>query len=184
MEFIGILLALSIVIVNGQNFTVEVQKHYEFENALKEGQGVWQHRSEASLAKTLRINDLVGGTKMIHLTLCIQPYDTSQNVTFYIDDIRYSNDGPSDNITVLFNGLKIATFKTVEKWRAGQEWNVFRNSGRIGPSLEAMEGQYVLTVYAKTDEWGVELDRIRINAENHSPAKELFCDATYTEPLK
>ena len=66
-------------------------------------------------------------------------------------------------------------------WGAGHEWNVFRNSGPLGPAINMMPGEYVLTVSAKTDRYGVELDRLRINAENQSLTKPIFCGASYVD---
>lgn len=153
----------------------EIQKHFEFEDALSEvQQDRWVWRSEASNLKTLRIVDEIGSSE-IRFQICVMPYNTSANVTLHIDDIRYSNDGPSDNVTVRFNNIALAGFQTAERWRSGHEWNVFRNSGPLGPSLNLAPGQYYLQVNVRTDRWGIELDRIRVNAENQDPVSQLFC---------
>lgn len=159
---------------------VEIQKHFEFEDALTETQqDMWVWRSEASGLKTLRIEDQAGQAR-IELSICVTPYNRSQNqnVTLYIDDIRYSNDGPSDLVRLRFNNINFANFSTFEKWRSGHEWNVFRNSGNLGPAINLREGRYNLTISVVTDRWGVEFDRIRVNAENQNPGKDLFCGAS------
>lgn len=157
---------------------IEIQKHYEFEDALRQDQdGMWVWRSEASELKTLRIEDQEGLSR-VKFTLCVEPYNATQNITLYVDDIRYSNDGPSDNITLIFNGIAFAKFQTLEKWRSGHEWNVFRNSGNLGPALNLRPGRYDLLVTVVTDYWGVEFDRIRINAENQDPNIDLFCGSS------
>lgn len=155
--------------------TFEIQQHFEFENALSEQQDdYWVWRSQAYKLKTLRLED-TNRTHTIELILCIEPYLDDRNVTVYIDDIVYSNDGPSDIIHALINGVDIGNFTTKEKWRNGHEWNVFRNSGRIGPSVVLSRGDYLLHIEVETDKWGVELDRIEINAENQDPLEKLFC---------
>lgn len=156
-------------------FTFEIQKHFEFENALTEDQSdYWVWRSQAYRLKTLRLEDS-NRTHSIELDLCIEPYLDDQNVTLYVDDIVYSNDGPSDLIYIIINGIEIGNFTTEEEWRSGHEWNVFRNSGRIGPSVVLSRGNYLLQIEVETDKWGVELDRIEINAENQDPMGKLFC---------
>lgn len=161
--------------IDAQGSSMEIQKHFEFENALTESQdSMWVWRSEASSLKTLRIVDQAGLSR-IDLAICIVPYNASQNVTLFIDDIRYSNDGPADLVILQFNGINFANFTTFEKWRIGHEWNVFRNSGNLGPALNLSPGQYTLRMTVVTDEWGVEFDRIRVNAENQSPNDDIFC---------
>ncbi|KAH3747025.1 hypothetical protein DPMN_181446 [Dreissena polymorpha] len=174
-------LVLLIGAVYAQPAMLEIQNSFEFENALTENQThLWVWRSEASGLKTLRVTDQVG-LSAIELKLCIEPYNATQNVTILIDDIRYSNDGPSDLIVLRFNGITIGNFTTLEKWRSGHEWNVFRNSGNIGPALNLRKGTYTLVLYPLTDQWGVEFDRIRVNAENQNPdpEKKLFCGASF-----
>ena len=152
-----------------------IQKHAEFEDALSDvQQDMWVWRSEASNMKTFRIVDELG-TSEVRFQICVKPYNTSANITLHIDDIRYSNDGPSDNVTVRFNNIVLATFTTTERWRSGHEWNIFKNSGPLGPSLNLSPGQYFIQVNVRTDTWGIELDRIRVNAENQDPMSPLFC---------
>ncbi|KAH3747038.1 uncharacterized protein LOC127848418 [Dreissena polymorpha] len=158
-----------------QTAPLEFQRHFEFEDALAENKTqsmMW--RSEASGLKTLRVVD-PNGTSAIELTLCIRPYDSTQNVTVFIDDIRYSNDGPSDVVAVQFNGTTIGNFTTIETFPSGKEWNIFRNTGNVGPTLNVRQGQYLLVLTAFTDKWGMEFDRIRLNAKNQDPAIDLFC---------
>ncbi|KAH3747036.1 hypothetical protein DPMN_181457 [Dreissena polymorpha] len=87
-----------------QAVPMKVQKHFEFENAKPENQWLW-YRSEASGGRTLRMVDQKG-TSSIKLTLCIEPSDTTQNVTVFIDDIRYSNDGQSDVVALRYVNLR------------------------------------------------------------------------------
>ncbi|KAH3747022.1 hypothetical protein DPMN_181443 [Dreissena polymorpha] len=116
-------------------------------------------------------------THTIELMLCIEPYNPNQTVVITVSDIRYSNDGPSDIVYLKINDVEIGNFTTREKWLRGHEWNIFRNSKIIGPSVEVEKGRYVLSIEVETDKWGVELDRIRINAENQDPMKSMFCGA-------
>lgn len=165
---------LLVALTRAQEFPA-IQKHFEFEDALSPAQqDMWVWRSEASDLKTLRIVD-ENGVSEIRFQICVKPYNASGNVTLQIDDIRYSNDGPSDNVTVRFNNIAFAAFTTQEQWRSGHEWNVFKNTGDLGPALNLAPGQYFLQVHVRTDKWGVEFDRIRVNAENQDPNSEIFC---------
>ena len=182
MEFRGLFIFLCAFVVattvSAQGSVVEVQRSFEFEDALSDSQQtMWQWRSEASGKKTLRLEDY-SESYHIDFTVCIVPNDPTKNVSLAIDDIRYSNDGPPDNIYVRINGIVHDYFQTHEKWRSGHEWNVFRNSGRLGDRISLPEGQYTITVSAVTDLYGVELDRIRLNADNQNPSSDLFCAAS------
>lgn len=158
---------------------LEIQQHFELFKAVPVSQeNNWRWRSEASANKTLRIEDETGSSRL-ELTLCVEPYNATQNVTLYIDDIRYSNDGLSDVVKLIFNGINFANFTTFQKFRSGHEWNVFRNSGTLGPALNLRQGRYTLLITVVTDEYGVEFDRIRINAENQNPEVYMFCGSTF-----
>ena len=155
--------------------SIEIQRHYEFEDILDENQNsYWVWRSEASELKTLRLEDMDGDHK-IFFRLCVQPVNPNKNVTLKIANIRYSNDGPSDTCYVTVNGQFVSVFKTFEKWRSGHEWNVFRHTGQLGQSLSLPLGNHELAIKAKTDKWGVEFDRIIINAENQNFTSPIFC---------
>jgi len=152
----------------------EIQDHFEFENAVSENEtDFWVWRSEAYNLKTLRLED-TNRTYTIELTLCIDPF-VEGNVTAFINDIRYANDGPSDTVYVMVSGITIGNFTTVEEWKSGHDWNIFRNTGRVGPSMVFRKGQYLLQIQVETDKWGIEFDRIRMNAENQNPLTDLFC---------
>ncbi|KAL4239841.1 hypothetical protein ACF0H5_000642 [Mactra antiquata] len=173
-----VLLSVVILFAVNSQAMLEIQKHFEFEDVLGDLQdNMWVWRSEASDLKTLRLEDETG-VYTVNLNICVQPYNSTMNITLYIDDIRYSNDGPSDTVIVDFDGINIANFTTIEKWRSGHEWNVFRNSGNVGPALNLLPGQYVLQISVLTDQWGVELDRIRVNLENQDPMENVFCGAS------
>lgn len=181
MSFVCALLIFSIsaFAVEAQVPTLEIQQHYELHRAVPERQDTnWRWRSEASSNKTLRIEDELGASRL-ELTLCIEPYNATQNVTLFIDDIRYSNDGKSDIVRLMFNGINFANFTTFMKFGSGHEWNVFRNSGNLGPALNLRQGRYTLLITVVTDEYGVEFDRIRINAENQNPEIFMFCGSSF-----
>lgn len=177
MHLIPLIIAVSICVL--KSFAqVRIQKVFEFEDALTADQNeMWIWRSQASNLKNLRLVD-VKGLSGVELTLCVEPLDNERNVTIYIEDIRYSNDGPSDAVKLRFEGVNIASFRTFEKWRSGHEWNVFRNSGGIGPLLLLSKGEYTLGIIVKTDRWGVELDRIKINAVHQHPKQDIICGAS------
>lgn len=179
--YLNALLASSITIYLSvlQTFAQEGVHHsYEFEDALTEDQGemrVW--RSEASSGRTLRLVDQHGLSAVV-LTLCVEPHDLSKNVSLFIDDIRYCNDGPSDSVKLRLDGVNIARFSTFEKWRSGHQWNVFNNSGLIGPLIKLSRGEFTLVIVVQTDKWGIELDRITLVTDNQLPTKNIICHAS------
>lgn len=154
-----------------------VQEIFEFEDALSaEQQDHWVWRSNASKLKTLRVTSLEGRVTA-KLLLCIRPRGNHNNVTFYIDDIQYGNDGPSDKIKLKFEGIEIANITSLEKWHSGFEWNVLKNTGQVGPLINLLEGEYTLEVMVQTDAWGMELDYIRITTEHQLRSQPIICDA-------
>lgn len=162
-----------------QTFTQEdVQHSYEFEDALTEDQSeMWVWRSEASSRRTLRLVDRTG-ISAVEFTLCVEPHDLSTTVSLFIHDIRYCNDGPSDSVKLRFEGVNIASFSTFEKWRSGHEWNVFKNSGIIGPLIKLYRGNFTLVIVVQTDKWGIELDTLAIVTDNQHPTKDIICHAS------
>jgi len=52
------------------------------------------------------VEDRVGDNIIVAVTICIQPENILKNVTLYIDDVRYSNDGPSDLVMLSMNGVR------------------------------------------------------------------------------
>lgn len=173
MKSLLFIVLANIAIAIGQ---VHLQKTFEFEDALPPLSGAWQWRSNASNSKTLRMKDEQGLSE-VRLTLCVSPYRGPKNVTVSIDNIRYSNDGPSDTVHLRLNNLRFLNFTTQERWHSGHEWNVFRDTGHLGPGLNLGVGQYVLSVLPKTDSWGLELDYIRFNINNQDPRTEFVCDS-------
>ncbi|KAH3872710.1 hypothetical protein DPMN_035931 [Dreissena polymorpha] len=177
--FLRIITPLVVVVVlcsglaEGQS-SIETQQHFELENVLSDDQqDYWVWRSEAYNQKTLRLDR----AHTIELRLCIEPFNPNQKVLIVVSDILYSNDGPSDIVYLKINGQAIGNFTTIEQWGSGYEWNIFRNSKVIGPSMSVEKGNFMLAIEVETDKWGVELDRIQINAENHDPTKRMFCGA-------
>ena len=188
---IGIAIATVIHLAACQGVRREIQRHLEFEDVLSEGQlrkqkdtpglEYWVWRSEANDAKVLRIEDMTREYS-VNIRLCISPEPPFQNVTIRVENIRYSNDGPSDTLYLLLDGKELGIFLTFEKWGSGHEWNVFHETGPIGDVRVLNEGVHTLSLQAVTDRWGVEYDRIAINAENQNPQVRLICDSELIEP--
>jgi hypothetical protein len=154
------------------------QHHFEFENALTDAQNangdLYRMRSQASNKKTIYYNspDLV-----IELKLCIVPVSGESFATLYVNNIRYSNDGKSDKVTVGFPDNVIGSFSSKPHSHFGHFWNVFEDSGPIGgPRIAVLlpKGEYTLRITADIDTYGIELDNIRINVDNLEN-KDLFC---------
>lgn len=174
------IITLVINIVCISSIFVEIQRHFEFEDILPvEQDSFWVWRSEASNLKTLRLED-PHRVYLIEVKICINPIDANHDVKIDLDDIRYSNDGPTDSVLVTFNGEPWTDFITYEKWASGYDWNIFRNTGRIGESKYLPKGEYVIGLSVVTDEWGMEFDKIRLNAEYQNTETELFCGGRLT----
>ena len=189
MQLFGLIATIIVHIVAGQG----IQRHMEFVNVLSDtqlqrqqnnpGLEYWIWRSEATELKVLRVEDPARRTS-VNFRLCIEPNPPFANVTIRVENIRYSNDGPSDTVYLTLAGRPLGQFNTFEKWGAGHEWNVFHNSDVITNSTRVLpQGQYTLSIQAETDQWGIEYDRITINAENQNELVELFCDSELVETI-
>ena len=160
-----------------------LQESLEFENTLSDSQKrLVQPRSQASGWNTLRLED-ANQSYTIQFSICAQPIDPSRPVTVYIDDIRYSNDGPSDYIYITMDTevgrVQVGTFKTKELWIGGGAWNIFWNSDKVGKSLHLVQGTYNIQIKVATDKYGVELDKINIKAENQNQTQTLICSSEF-----
>ncbi|XP_053379990.1 uncharacterized protein LOC128548642 [Mercenaria mercenaria] len=158
---------------------VEIQRSYEFEDVLSEEQQdyekeFWIWRSEASNLKTLRLVDSHKRYRA-DFKICIEPIEGREIVPMFLDDIRYANDGPNDTISVTLDGEYWDEYSTYEKWAHGHDWNIFRNTGRLTEVKYLNKGEYVIGVSVKTDQWGIELDKIRLIAEYQELESDLFC---------
>ena len=182
-------------LVSGQDVLVrrDIQRHLELEDVLSEpqllqqrntrGLEYWIWRSEANNLKVLRIVDPGQGRRYsVNIRLCLSPTPPFRNVTVQVENIRYSNDGPSDTLYVQIGNSYNGTYRTFESWGGGHEWNVFHNTGPIGRPTSLPEGEYTLSLQAKTDRWGVEYDRIAINADGQNDLVQLICDSELTGP--
>lgn len=152
------------------------QKLYQFENTtVLNGHSSIITRSEAIDQHTLSVVDTIGDAKLT-LALCSVPDDDTKAVTIFIDDVRYSNDGESDILFFYFDNILYDIFITAEDSDYGHLWNVFKNSGAIGVDVDLNEGVHNLTVQIMTDQYGVELDSIRLNFYNQKDGNDIICD--------
>ncbi|KAH3863173.1 hypothetical protein DPMN_026152 [Dreissena polymorpha] len=82
-----------------------------------------------------------------------------------IVDIRYSNDGDYDLISVSLDGKELGQFKTNAHYAWGDLWNAFESSGPVGGAQFLAAGQHEISLKVlDSDEYGLEVDYIRISA--------------------
>ena len=78
-------------------------------------------------------------------------------------NILYTNDYPSDNLTVYLNQNFIGSFQTVNHSREGVFWNKIVESGLVGWTTVLRQGNHTLNISAATvDVRGVEIDKVTI----------------------
>lgn len=78
-------------------------------------------------------------------------------------NVLYTNDGPSDNLTVYLNENFIGSFQTVNHSREGVYWNKIVESGLVGRTTVLQQGNHTLNISAITvDIHGVEIDKVTI----------------------
>ena len=82
-----------------------------------------------------------------------------------VKNVAYTNDGPSDTITVLLDGTTtIGSFHTTAHSNHGHYWNVPVNSGVLGTPVELSSGSHTISIRAMAaDQYGVEIDKVDLD---------------------
>ena len=82
-----------------------------------------------------------------------------------VKNVAYTNDGPSDTITVLLDGTTtIGSFHTTAHSNHGHYWNVPINSGVLGTPVELSSGSHTISIRAMaSDQYGVEIDKVDLD---------------------
>lgn len=95
----------------------------------------------------------------LNINFCI---DQSRNVS--IRDFMHSNDGGSDVLSVLLDGISVGEITTLERSNSGAYWDEFLGSGQIGERSELDPGQHTVTlIVARADMYGVEVDSVVVD---------------------
>ena len=89
-------------------------------------------------------------------------FDLTSDAVVDVLDVRYSNDGGYDKISLSIDGDNLGSFKTESSYAWGDRWNIFMSSGPIGGRRYLKAGNHVLSLKIRdADEYGVEIDYIR-----------------------
>lgn len=93
-------------------------------------------------------------------------------------NVIYSNDGPSDTVTVSIDEQNIGTFKTPPFDKGGDGWNVFKSSGPLPGKVNLDVGRHVMTIKAKqSDRWGVEIDNVLFSVDDsYIKYEDILCN--------
>ena len=112
-------------------------------------------RSAASYGRTIRFTNKGQFLYWVFVT------QSTCNID--ILNVLYTNDGPSDNLTVYLDENFIGSFQTLEHSREGIYWNKIVESGLIGRTTVLQQGNHTLNISVVTvDIHGVEIDKITI----------------------
>lgn len=154
---------------NGSNFTLEFEHAAEREN--QNFRAMW--RQDASKSKTLLLYE---GDYVV-LDFCL-----SSQTTVDITNLRFSNDGPSDNVTFFVDGIPIGSFETFAFTDWGRMWNVFQNSGPVGSSVTIHPGNHELNIsISESDNYGVEFDSLQFTLDNEVSEEIFLCQQELKE---
>ena len=78
-------------------------------------------------------------------------------------NVHYTNDGPSDNLTIYINKNVIGSFQTIKHASEGVFWNKIVESGLVGRTTFLSQGNHTLNIsVASVDMYGVEIDKVII----------------------
>ena len=128
---------------------------FEADNGICTGGCELRERSKASngLATLMHVGD----------QLFIQ-FKTEANCSVSVKNVRYSTDGPEqDTINIILANVYLGSFNTTSQKGDGQLWNVFKDSGHVGPTIPLLSGFYELILTVSIDNLGVEVDEITLN---------------------
>lgn len=119
--------------------------------------GELMSRSAATHGKTVRFFE-TGQSVLWHFT-------TQIPCTIDVLNVRYSNDGPSDNLTVYLNDDSIESFQSIEHSNGGVFWNKMVETGFIGKSVILFKGNHTLSLnISLVDIHGFEIDEVTLGA--------------------
>ena len=91
-------------------------------------------------------------------------FKTEANCSVTVENISYSTDGPEqDTINITLANVYLGSFNTSSQKGDGQLWNVFKDSGHVGPTIPLLSGFYELILTVSIDNFGVEVDKITLN---------------------
>ena len=89
-------------------------------------------------------------------------FDLTDDAVVDVLDVRYSNDGDWDDISLSLDGDHLGSFKTELHYAWGDLWNNFQSSGPVGGRRFLKAGKHVLSLIVDdADQYGVEIDYIR-----------------------
>ena len=96
-------------------------------------------------------------------------FKTHMPMNVSIDNVTYSNDGGSDRITVMLDGLEVGSFDTHSHSNWGEKWNDFFGSFEIGDWETVFPGHHTLSfkVEQSNDCFGVELGTLYATVDVH-----------------
>ena len=90
-------------------------------------------------------------------------FTTQSTCNIDVLNVLYTNDGPSDNLTVYLNENFIGSFQSVDHSKEGVYWNKIVESGLIGRTTVLQQGNHTLNISIVTvDIHGVEIDKVTL----------------------
>ena len=107
-------------------------------------------------------------------------FDLKTDAIVDVLDVRYSNDGGYDKISLSLDGDLLGSFKTETSYAWGDRWNMFMSSGPVGGRRYIKAGGHELSLNVlDSDEYGVEIDYIRFEVHGGTMAnltkKQFHC---------
>ena len=146
--------AIAFLVVAAKATTTTFALELEAEDGSGYPTGAQRSRSAASNDATVALNQGQSITLYFNvLSAC----------TVSVTDVAYTNDGGADTISVSIDGINVGSFETVAESNAGHNWNVVRNSGSLGSSVNVVSGSHTVRVTAThTDRYGVEIDKVSL----------------------
>jgi hypothetical protein len=156
----------------------DFQRTYHFEDSIIFGAGANRRKREDLLenATVVSIVDEHGNTSIV-ATLCVRPEVAEDDVSLAFGNINFLG-MESDHLYFYVNNTNIGNFTfhdIVTNETVSNGTIIYGESGQIGGNITLPEGNYAFKIIVHTDENGMELFRIDVNATRQNATADIFC---------
>ena len=97
------------------------------------------------------------------ITEIILIHNTNDECSLKLQNVVYSNDGISDDVTVSINGTKLGSFKSEPRSEQGEGWNNFQVRAGFSTEEKLTDSLYNISLdVTQADEYGIEIDTLTL----------------------
>jgi hypothetical protein len=160
----------------------DFQRTYSFGDSFIFDAPAHRQKREDLLQNTslVRIVDVHGNTSIV-ANLCVRPEVDEDDVTLTFGNINFIG-MESDRLSFYVNNTNIGNFTFHDIMINETVTNrtiIYGESGQIGRNITLPEGNYPFNIIVHTDENGIELFSIDVNATRQNSTADIFCGESF-----